>query len=234
MPHRGWLRLECALSPVLALFFFNLFIRTFDLNLFHDEYVLDGLQLEHCQVAELVDRVGRAKLEHRGRFLDSFHALILEDCHTAVPHLEGQLLLQALEIFQIHVLVDLEVHLGIDVILALHHEELDVDPDVHRLQLEHQVLILLDEVSDLPVWFEGYRLAALLPILLDLVVRFKIKLDWLVRDRKGVILVRRTPIIILVDEGVCDDGDEATGALVTPIVPRIAIISVDFFEFDKS
>ena len=65
------------------------------------------------------------------RLLDDLpHPLVLKDSYTPVPHLQSQLLKQVLKVAQDHIFVDLEVHERIDVILALHHEQLDMAPHV--------------------------------------------------------------------------------------------------------
>ena len=83
------------------------------------------------------------------RLLDVFLALGIEHWRTAVPHLQGQFLHQIFEVLQHHVFDYFEVHFRIYVILSLHHEKLDMNPHVDRVQLDHHGFVLLEVVSDL-------------------------------------------------------------------------------------
>ena len=60
-------------------------------------------------------------------------------------------------------LVDLQVHLGVNVVLALHHVKFDVNPKVNRLQLANEVLILTNMISYLLRGVDRQVLAVLLP-----------------------------------------------------------------------
>ena len=126
------------------------------------------------------------------RHLENSHLpLLLEDSHTTVPHLQGQLLLEHLEVAQDHVPIDLQVHHCVDIVLALAHVELDVAPHVYRLQLKHQVLVLPQMHPDPVVTLvDGNALTAILPIVVDILIGFQMsaQLERLVGD-KGALLV---------------------------------------------
>ena len=70
-------------------------------------------------------------LEGLGHLKDGLLPLLVENCHTSVPHLEGQLLEQHLKVLHYHVPVNLQVHQSINIVLALNHEELDMTPHIN-------------------------------------------------------------------------------------------------------
>ena len=109
----------------------------------------------------------RLKFEDLGGLLDVLLPLRFEDRHALVPHLQCQLLHQVLEVFQDHGLHDLQVQVCIDVVLALNHEKLDLDPHVDRIKVAHDMLVFL-QVLTYFIGIECYGLTVIGPELFDL------------------------------------------------------------------
>lgn len=155
------------------------------------------------------------------RHLEYSHlSLLFEDSHAAVPHLQGQLLEEHLEVAQVHVPFNLEVHYSIDVVLALKHEELDMAPHVDRLQLEHQVLIL-SQVHSNPVVTsikDGNALTAVFPVVVNILIGFQMsaQLQRLVRDQCALLVIKATA---------------ARGARVHSLMPRL--LATTFHRVDE-
>ena len=106
--------------------------------------------------------------------------------------MQGQLLEEHLEVAQVHVPFNLEVHHSIDVVLALKHEELDMAPHVDRLQLEHQVLVL-SQVHSNPVVTsikDGNALTAVFPVVVNILIGAQ--LQRLVRDQCTLLIIKAT------------------------------------------
>ena len=108
-------------------------VRTENLYTFKDEDLLYILQVDQCEVVQLRMTLARLKFEDLGGLLDVLLPLRFKDWHALVPHLQCQLLHQVLEVFEDHGLHDLQVQVCIDVVLALDHEKLDLDPHVDRV-----------------------------------------------------------------------------------------------------
>ena len=155
------------------------------------------------------------------RHLEYSHlSLLLEDSHAAVPHLQGQLLEEHLEVAQVHVPFNLEVHYSIDVVLALKHEELDMAPHVDRLQLKHQVLVF-SQVHSNPVVTsikDGNALTAVFPVVVNILIGFQMsaQLQRLVRDQCALLVIKATA---------------ARGARVHSLMPRL--LATTFHRVDE-
>ena len=106
---------------------------TVNIDFLHDEYILNGLNLENRQVLDFIVDFRCVQFESLRLLGNLAHPLVFKDSHTTVPHLQGKLLQEALEITQDHVFINFKVHKRINIILALNHEQLDMAPHIHRL-----------------------------------------------------------------------------------------------------